>query len=383
MIEVVLQNDYNKQKLKFPCSEEDIRNALLELQCDIEVVSKVLVHQVEEPEELKVLERQVVDLDELNYLAKRMESFWGDSEFSQFYEATKYENFTNMKDLINLTFNLNRYPLIQDISDMSKVGREYILMTQGAIPANDEDNPKYAEKGRELIRSGKGVFTEHGLLFVNDDIPFADIYDGEIFPFYLCDSNYVMTVIIEYNGKQELLSLPCEELAIQKVAKRLKVPDEDALEVKIDGITLDNSTWMEKLEDILKEQGIYNLNLLAHAFSEYEVDYNKLSALINYADTDEVKDIVKLIEQEEKFYFFDACRDYDDVGKKIIEDDPKEYMLSSSLEDYIDYELFGRDMSEWRDGRFVEEGFVCMKHCYELSDVLGKEEQEIGMEMKS
>ena len=45
-----------------------------------------------------------------------MDSFFGDEEY-RFYEALKSEDFDTVPDLINLSFNLNRYPLIQDISD--------------------------------------------------------------------------------------------------------------------------------------------------------------------------------------------------------------------------------------------------------------------------
>lgn len=67
---------------------------------------------------------------------------------------------------------------------MGKIGREYLLTVKGCLPADDADDPKYAEFGRELIRSGKGVFTEHGLLFVDEDTPFVKDYDGQNFPAY-------------------------------------------------------------------------------------------------------------------------------------------------------------------------------------------------------
>ena len=76
------------------------------------------------PEELSFLQNRFVNLDEVNFLAKRMDSFFGDEEY-RFYEALKSECFDTLPDLINLSFNLNRYPLIQDISDMGKIGREY------------------------------------------------------------------------------------------------------------------------------------------------------------------------------------------------------------------------------------------------------------------
>lgn len=138
------------------------------------------------PEELDFLQDRFANLDEVNYLSKRMDSFFGNEEY-QFYEAMKLEGFDTLTDLINLSFNLNRYPLIQNIGDMGKIGREYLLTVKGCLPADDADDPKYAEFGRELIQSGNGIFTEHGLLFVDEDTPFQRPYDGQTFPAYLYD----------------------------------------------------------------------------------------------------------------------------------------------------------------------------------------------------
>lgn len=381
MIQVVLQNDYHKTELTFPCREVEIADALIALNNDNDLSKGVFISQMIEPEELNVLENQFIDLDELNYLAKRMESFFGEVEFSQFYEALKHEGFTEMKDIINLTFNMNRYPLIQDISDVAKIGREYLLVTQGALPAGDLDNPCYAEKGRELIQSGKGIFTEHGMLFVDEDTPFQELYDGEVFPFYLCDSDYLLTVILEYEGKQELVSLPCEEIAIYKASKRLKAPNVDSLTVKLEGARFRDSEWEQRFEDILREQGISETNLLCGTISNCDMNLNKLSALVNYTNVEEVRDIIKLVENEECFHFFESCGDFEAVAKQFIADDPQEYFVSDALEEYIDYEQFGEDMDRDHDGKFVREGYVCMANGERLKDVLGHGEQGAHISM--
>ena len=154
------------------------------------------------PEELDHLKDRFVNLDELNYLAKRMESFFGTEE-EQFYEAMKQEGFTELKDLINLSFNLNKYCLIQNIGNMGKIGQEYLLNRDGSIPANDDANPKYAEIGRRLMQSGTGIVTEHGILFVDEDVQFQELYDGQVFPPYLYDSSILCTAKAEYHGKVE------------------------------------------------------------------------------------------------------------------------------------------------------------------------------------
>ena len=181
MIKLKIKYGNSQTDLRFPCTEKEMNAALERIHAEDVTPLEFYVSEVIFPEELGCLQDRFVDLDEVNFLGKRMDSFFGDEEY-QFYEAMKFEGFDTLPDLINLSFNLNRYPLIQDISDMGKIGREYLLTVKGCLPADDADDPKYAEFGRELIRSGKGVFTEHGLLFVDEDTPFVKDYDGQNFP---------------------------------------------------------------------------------------------------------------------------------------------------------------------------------------------------------
>lgn len=95
----------------------------MELHDDNPNDATLFVTDVIELEELSCLKDRLVNLDELNYLAKRMENFFGNEDF-QFYKAMKLEHFTELKDLINLSFILDKYSLIQDVSNMGKIGRE-------------------------------------------------------------------------------------------------------------------------------------------------------------------------------------------------------------------------------------------------------------------
>lgn len=175
MIKLKIKYGNSQTDLRFPCTEKEMNVALERIHAEDVTPLELYVSEVIFPDELGCLQDRFVNLDEVNFLGKRMDSFFGDEEY-QFYEAMKFEGFDTLPDLINLSFNLGRYPLIQDIGDMGKIGREYLLTVKGCLPADDADDPKYAEFGRELIQSGKGVFTEHGLLFVDEDTPFVRDY---------------------------------------------------------------------------------------------------------------------------------------------------------------------------------------------------------------
>ena len=263
MIKLKIKYGNSQTDLRFPCTEKGMNAALERIHAEDVTPLELYVSEVVFPDELGCLQDRFVNLDEVNYLGKRMDSFFGDEEY-QFYEAMKLEGFDTLPDLINLRFNLSRYPLIQDISDMGKIGREYLLTVKGCLPADDADDSKYAEFGRELIRSDKGVFTEHGLLFVDENTPFVRDYDGQNFPAYMYEEMFCF-LRAEYNGKIEFLYLPCEEEAIDKAFARLGAPTPDDVELSWEDICIDSDKWVERFKEIAAEEGVYELNRLANA----------------------------------------------------------------------------------------------------------------------
>ena len=197
----------------------ELLNALRVFEFGMTEAPKLLLDAIY-PQELKRLEGKVQNLDELNYLAKRLDSF-DETELSAFYEAMAQRKYDELKDLINLTFNLNQYALIRDISSYEQVGKSYLLQTEGILPANDEDHEKYKEVGRRLLESGRGLVTEHGLLFYDPDMKMSEIYDGANFPEYDWLANSLASAEIRYADKGETVFLPNDSAAILKVLGRL------------------------------------------------------------------------------------------------------------------------------------------------------------------
>nr|WP_316626585.1 hypothetical protein [uncultured Ruminococcus sp.] len=148
---------------------------------------------------------RTINLDELNFLARRLDSFT-DDEIEQFYAAVEQRNAKNLKDLINLTYNLDKFTIIKNVGDMTKVGREYTLNTEGCANADSRYDAKYAEIGRKLLASGRGVFTERGLLFVEDK-PIEEAYDGKIFPGFAYQS-FIVNVDV-WSTRADLRACSC------------------------------------------------------------------------------------------------------------------------------------------------------------------------------
>ncbi len=183
MIKIRIRNDDHEIDLQFPISENKLYAKLAEIHAieGKDAPQSAFVTEVYWPEELSMLKDRFANLDELNYLARRMESF-DYHEYDQFLIGiTKLENPTE-KDLINLTFNLDHFTLCKDVSSYGKIGREYVMNTEGAVPAHDEDDPKYAAIGKALIDRGLAQITAKGLLIYNPFDELTEVYDGQTFP---------------------------------------------------------------------------------------------------------------------------------------------------------------------------------------------------------
>ena len=71
----------------------------------------------------------LVNFDELDYLAKRLDSF-DDGEAAQFQGMACKLGVSNIKDFINLTFCCQQATVITDFSDLDAIGRQH-YMTMG------------------------------------------------------------------------------------------------------------------------------------------------------------------------------------------------------------------------------------------------------------
>ena len=75
---------------------------------------------------LKRLENTQVNLDEMDYLAKRLDSF-GVGEAAQFQAMAEKLDLRGMADFINLTFCCQHATVITDFSDLEAIGRAHYL----------------------------------------------------------------------------------------------------------------------------------------------------------------------------------------------------------------------------------------------------------------
>lgn len=175
-----------------------------------------------------------VTLDELDYLAKRLDSF-DDGEAAQFQGMAHKLGLSKIKDLINLTFCCQKATVITDFSDLEKIGREhYMNLNGGCARTEDLEALDGTETAYLLIDSGAGTVTPYGVAYDNS-MKLEPLYNGRQFPEYLYDNSSMgLKIVPAENQAPELLWLPASEQQIRRTLLRAGWQDPDHADYTID-----------------------------------------------------------------------------------------------------------------------------------------------------
>lgn len=122
---------------------------------------------------------EYANLDELNYLASKLDDMSQD-EYERFQAAMEIGNHTgSIQDLINLTENLDCYYVYPDIHDHDDLGRYYIEELDAMqVPEHLRNYIDYEAYGRDIALEESGQFTDLGYVRDTGD-SFHEYYDGE------------------------------------------------------------------------------------------------------------------------------------------------------------------------------------------------------------
>ena len=156
MIQAVLGNpnhpEYGVATIPFPIPHDQYAHCM-ELLEALEIGDAVKADcKVEEVDSfffvLKRTEMLTVNVEELNYLAKRLESF-DTGEAAQFQAMAHKLELFEPKDLINLTFCCQQATVITDFSDLAAIGRDhYIKKIAFAERGLSRTLPDYEDTGQ-------------------------------------------------------------------------------------------------------------------------------------------------------------------------------------------------------------------------------------------
>ena len=148
--------------IKFPTSQEDVKNLLSKIGVDGVLYEEIIISDYRtDIDGLCKYISEYENIDELNYLAALLEDM-DDYEFEKFVAAIDYGEYTSsIKDLINLTYNLDNYEFYPGVENEEELGRYYIEeFGMLEIPEHLENYFDYEAYGQDMHFNNGGVFTE-------------------------------------------------------------------------------------------------------------------------------------------------------------------------------------------------------------------------------
>ncbi|OPX92580.1 MAG: Antirestriction protein (ArdA) [Pelotomaculum sp. PtaB.Bin104] len=154
----------------------------------------------------------------------------------------------------------------------------------------------------------------------------------------------------------EYLKLPATTEDVQALLKRIHV---DGIRYEEVFIT-DYETDISGLYNCLGEyESIDELNYLASLLDDMDKgEQAKFEAALSYGDyTGSVKDLINLAQNLDCYEYYPGISDEDDLGRYMI-DEMGAMEVPEYLENYIDYEAYGRDVSLEDGGHFAEGGYI-------------------------
>lgn len=299
------------------------------------------------------LVNQFVNADEVQFLAKRMDSF-DKNELNTFYAAASVEQPKTVADLINLTFNTHCYTAVSDFSDIEKIGRDYELGRQGCMSMTEFEQLDFAAIGHELIASGKGEVTPFGVLYRNGNTP-EEPYNGKQFPEYHYRDE-VATVTLEFEGATEYLYLPCAEVEIEKAANRLVLPDPAPCDTTLEWHNMNEAIYRIFTEDYPLSGHLYNLNELSRCYMGFdEAAQSAFHSIVELAQPESLQDVVTLAQNLYEFSAIPDIQTAEEYGRHVAKQGCE---LNWNIDKYIDFKRFGEDLTTKENGEFTEWGYI-------------------------
>ena len=320
---------------------------------------------------LKRTEMLTVNVEELNYLAKRLDSF-DTGEAAQFQAMAHKLELFELKDLINLTFCCQQATVITDFSDLAAVGRDHYMNLHGGSAGVDELNALDGKKTAwHLIENGGGTITPYGVVYDNG-MKLEQVYDGRLFPCYYYEPNAITVAVTSKNEPEDTehitwLFLPMEREEIDRALLRGGITDPADARLRLEDSQLPNE--VDVLLDMEREN-LSDLNALAQAADSLsDSDMNKLGAVVMLAEPKSAAQIKNLAESLDLFDFAPDAHSPAEYGKYMIQQSGH-FDYDENLDAFYDYEKYGTERMNAEDGMFTDRGYIAYKGYISMEEVM-------------
>lgn len=384
IMSVVLENpdhpEYGVATIPFPIPNEEYDHCMELLEAleigdavkeDCKVISLDSYYSV-----LKRMEGLSVNVDELDYLAKRLDSF-DDGEAAQFQTMVHKLELFEVKDLINLTFCCQQATVITNFSDLDAVGKEhYMNLRGGSAPVAELENLDGEETARLLIDNGRGTVTPYGVVYDNG-MKLEQVYDGTHFPCYYYEPNLLTLTLCERSAPTGVenstwLFLPMARAQLDRAILRAGIVPENR------DFRFQESRFPDEIDVALQfeTESVYDLNALCEACKEFdEADFAKLGAACRMAMPENAREMRQLAENLDQFDFAPNVHTSTELGQYMIRKSGH-FDYDPELDAFYNYADYGTSKLLSEDGVFTDRGYVSYHGTMSLDELMADDPAE-------
>ena len=187
-------------------------------------------------------------------------------------------------------------------------------------------------------------------------------------PYYDHDKDYPFAAFITNLGKYnegelvgEWVKFPTTAEELKEVFKRIGIGQKDDFgQPYEEWFITDYDCYVDGLYSKLGEyENLDELNYLASKLDEMsESEYAQFQAGMEMGDhCGSLQEIINLTENLDCYEVYPHIEDYDDLGRYYIEE-LEVMQVPEHLQNYIDYEAYGRDVAMDENGSFTDQGYV-------------------------
>ena len=324
---------------------------------------------------LKRLEGCGINVDELDYLVKRLDSF-ADNELAQFQGMAYKLGTSDMTDLINLTFCCQQSTVITDFSDLEQIGRDHYMNLHGGCATTEELERLDARRAAlELILNDtSGQITPYGVVYDNG-MRLEQLYDGFRFPDYrYSDSLLDVSLTSIHDARQTVyLSLPMPERQMEQLIFRGGFESEDFARR-----TIQSCEFPLSLRFILDQgqESVFDLNRLCRACSGLSrQQWDKLEAASAFAVPEDAVQLRRIAENLDLFDFVPDVHTPEEYGRHMIQQSGR-FDYDSELDAFYDYEKYGQQRIRQEHGAFTKQGYIIYHGTLTLDELMQEDPAE-------
>ena len=187
-------------------------------------------------------------------------------------------------------------------------------------------------------------------------------------PDYSYNKDYPFAAFITNLGKYnegelvgEWVKFPTTAEEMKEVFKRIGIGQKDDFGNPYEEwFITDYDCYVDGLYDKLGEyESLDELNYLASKLEEMsDSEYAQFQAGMEIGDhCGSLQEIINLTENLDCYEIYPNIEDYDDLGRYYIEE-LEVMQVPEHLQNYIDYEAYGRDVAMDENGSFTDQGYV-------------------------